>query len=403
VSLCDTVDESLWAVSYVEDPASAGVHAESPRPYQWISPPETLSVQAGDWKTTGLMSVTDRAKHQVALYGRSVSALFLVVGLLAIGGAGYVYLTPPVEQVPAQQVDVQEFETTVQDSAIVLNGTEIYNESQVLRDQPRYFFDATPILNLSAVAVVPDDRPVNVSHRLVVSIQATADEMTLFDRRRKLADEETTVENGRVVLNATMNASRVLNETSQVRDEVGDLGEVSTRLVHETSYQTESTQGDTYEGSLNSTSTIQFADQGYWLADDLSASTTESTTVGGGVRQQSPNTGLVGILSGLGLVAIAVSGLFTYWNSRRVDLDELKMRIDRSQYSEWISEGDFPSQNGKQYVYIESIEDLVDVAIDTNKRVIYDSDIETYAVADGNVIYYHAVDPRSISSWLDLS
>ena len=349
------------------------------------------------------MSVTDRAKHQVALYGRTVSVVFFLVGLLALGGAVYVYMTPPVEEIPPQQTDVQNFETGVQHSAVVVNSTEIYEEGQRLENQPRYFFGATPILNLSAVAAVPDDRPVTVSHRLVLSVRATADEQPLFERRRVLATGEETVEDGRLVVNTTVNASDVRQEANRIQDEVGGLGSISTQLVLETTYETESTQGDTYAGELTSTSTVQFADEGYWLAGNLSASATESTTVGGGVRQQDPDVALVGGLGLLGLAALALGGLFTYWSSRRVDLQELKMRIDRSQYSEWISEGDFPSGQGKQYVYIESLEDLVDVAIDTNKRVIYDPEIETYAVADGAMIYYHAADPRSVSSWLDLS
>jgi len=348
------------------------------------------------------MSVGDRAKHQIALYGRTVGVVFLLVGLLAVGGAAYTYLTPGVEEIPPQQTDVRDFETTVEHSAVVVNSTEIYDEGQRLESQPRYFFRATPILNLSAVATVPDDRPVAVTHRLVVSIQATADDQPLFDRRRVLAADEGTVENGRFVVNATMNASRVRQERTRIQNEVGGLGAVGTQLVLETTYETESTQGDTYEGALSATTTVQFADQGYWLAGNLSDSATESTTVGGGVREQDPNMAFVGGLGALGVLAIALSGLFTYWSSRKVDLQELKMQIDRSQYSEWISEGDFPAGQGKQYVYIESLEDLVDVAIDTNKRVIYDPEIETYAVPDGDIIYYHAGDPRSVSSWLDL-
>lgn len=349
------------------------------------------------------MSVTDRAKHQIALYGRTVSIIFVLVGFLAVGGAAYVYLTPGVEEIPPQQTDVRDFETSVEHSATVVNGTALYEEGDRLRNQPRYFFSTTPVLNLSAVAEVPDDRPVTVSHRLVLSIRATANDRPFFERQRVLAADRSTVRDGRYVVNTSLNASDLVAELDTIRNEVGGLGTVSTELRLETSYETESTQGDTYEGTLRSTSTVEFAEQGYWLGGNLSDSTTESTTVGGGVRRQGPNMLLVGGLGAAGLVCFVLAGVFAHWSSRKVDLTELKMRIDRSQYSEWISEGDFPAGQGKQYIYIESLEDLVDVAIDTNKRVIYDPEIETYAVADSDIIYYHAVDPRSVSSWLDLS
>lgn len=43
----------------------------------------------------------------------------------------------------------------------------------------------------------------------------------------------------------------------------------------------------------------------------------------------------------------------------------------------------------------------VDIAIDTNKRVIYDTDVEAYSVLDGEVVYYHAAEPQSVTSWLN--
>jgi hypothetical protein len=349
------------------------------------------------------MSIADRAKHQAVLYRRTGGAILLLVGLLAIGGGVYVYLTPPVEDLPVQETDVQEFESSVHHSAVVVNNTTLYDAGQRLQNQPRYLFNSTPVLNLSAVAVVPDDRAVNVTHRLLVVISVTVEEQLFFERQRVLAVDRATVRDGRLVVNATLNANQLQAEVRDIRNAVSGLGSVSTRLSLQTTYETESTRGKAYTGTLNSTSPVRFAQGGYWLQQSaLSESVTESTTVGGGVRQQEPDLRLVAGLGLLGLLCIALAGIFTHWSASQVDPQELKKRIQHSQYSEWISEGDFPSEENKPYVYIVSLEDLVDVAIDTNKRVIYDSEIDIYAVPEGDIIYYHADDPRTVSTWLEL-
>lgn len=349
------------------------------------------------------MSASDRAKHQVALHGRSLAVVFLLVGLLALGGGVYVFLNPPVQEISPQEADVQEFSTTVEHSAIVVNDTALYSEEQVLNDQPRYFYAVTPVLNLSTVAQVPADRSVNVSHELTLSYRATAGESTFYVRNRTLVDREASVSDGSYVVNTSLDVVAVRNEATEIQNEIGTLGTVSTLLTLETTYRTSSTQDGTYEGTLNGATTFEFADQGYWLTNDIGDSTTERTMVGGGVEQQGPNIPLVAGLGILGVLAVVLALLVAYWSSRKVDLQELETKIDRRQYAEWISNGNFPTDSGKQYVYIDSLEDLVDVAIDTNKRVIFDAEIETYAVADDDIIYYHAPDPRSVSAWLDLS
>lgn len=349
------------------------------------------------------MSVADRAKHQLGRYWRVASVILVVVGVAAVGVGAYLALTPGLEEQPPREVDVQEFDTSLEHSAVVTNSTALYDEDDRLRNQPRYFYGPTPVLNISAVADVPADREVTVSHTLTLRIEGRADERAFFVRERELADDAGTVEDGRFVTNTTLDATRVLGQVEAVRDNVGTLGTVSPTLVLETTYETQSTEGDQYAGSLQTSSGLQFADRGYWIEGNLSAGATERTTVGGGLRQTEPDWLVVGALGVLGVGSILLAGLIAFRWQPRIDRSELKMRIDRAQYGEWISAGDFPTGHDRQYIYIDSLEDLVDIAIDTNKRVIYDPEIEAYAVADSDLVYYYAVDPRAVSSWLDLS
>ncbi|MFB6232633.1 MAG: DUF5305 family protein, partial [Haloarculaceae archaeon] len=110
---------------------------------------------------------------------------------------------------------------------------------------------------------------------------------------------------------------------------------------------------------------------------------------------------LVGILTMLGLAAFAIGAVI----ARKVpDIDaaELRAEAEHEEYSEWISEGELVLDATNEYVYVSSVEDLVNVAIDTDKRVIHDSDLSVYTVTDGEVIYYYTAEPSDLERWANI-
>ncbi|WP_157744227.1 DUF5305 domain-containing protein [Halopenitus persicus] len=349
------------------------------------------------------MSTSARVKRELAVYGGILGAALVLAGLLAIGGAGYVYTNPPVEDLPPEEYDVQEFGVTVSHSATVTGETPLYAEGQTVENKPVYFTNSTPELDLTVETSVPEGRDVEITHRLVVYHQGTFNDAQVWERQRTLIAEETVVSDGTHESTASVDVPDLVEEVNGYESAMAGVGSVSTQLRLETTYVSDAEGGGTYEGTLSGTVPFELGNDAYWLDGDLSASTTESQTRRRGTRQLPPDmttvygglgTGIVLILLGTGLIA---------WNVRGQDVHELEMEVIRSKYDEWISTGEFPADSDKQYIYITTLEDLVDVAIDTNKRVIYDPDLETYSVVDDDLIYYHAADPTQIDSWVGLS
>ncbi|MDY6765217.1 MAG: DUF5305 family protein [Halobacteria archaeon] len=58
---------------------------------------------------------------------------------------------------------------------------------------------------------------------------------------------------------------------------------------------------------------------------------------------------------------------------------------------DWVSKGRVPSEtmNGSS-IEVDSLEDLVDVAIDTNNRVIEDTDRNKYVVINDEIVYTYS-------------
>jgi hypothetical protein len=85
-------------------------------------------------------------------------------------------------------------------------------------------------------------------------------------------------------------------------------------------------------------------------------------------------------------VAFALVAILIAWHGRR----SREGVVDMGKYSEWISSGIYPGDKWEKMVYVSHLADLVDVAIDTNKRVIYDAAEKMFFVIDDPILYYHS-------------
>ncbi|WP_280537090.1 DUF5305 domain-containing protein [Halopenitus sp. POP-27] len=349
------------------------------------------------------MSTTARIKRELAIYGGILGIALVLAGLLAVGGAGYAYTNPPVEDLPPEEYDVQEFGVTVTHAATVTGETPLYAEGETIENKPVYFTNSTPELDLTVETSVPDDRTVDLTHRLVLVHRGTFNDDVVWEREETVIAEEASISDGTHETTASVDVPDVVERVTAYESAMAGVGSVSTELRLETTYAAPAQGGETYEGSLSGTVPFEVGNDAYWLDGDLSATTTESRTRQRGTRQLSPDMSTVYGGLGIGVVLILVGTGLIVWNVRGQDVHELEMEIVRSKYDEWISTGEFPADSDKQYIYITTLEDLVDVAIDTNKRVIYDPDLETYSVVDDDLIYYHAADPTQIDSWVGLS
>jgi hypothetical protein len=67
--------------------------------------------------------------------------------------------------------------------------------------------------------------------------------------------------------------------------------------------------------------------------------------------------------------------------------DEAKRAKLRSEFDAWVTSGTVPAANGRTNITVDSLEGLVDVAIDSDKRAIEDDETGTYVVLDADTRY----------------
>ncbi len=341
------------------------------------------------------MSTQLRAKRLLLRQGQTLALVLATLGLLSMAAGGYVYATPPSELV-TERVDVQTVSAEIQPSAVVTGETALYDRGERLEDPSAFLLRATPVATLRTVAEVPSGTAVEVDQRLTLELSATHNGEVFWSERSLLGARSQRVSDGTATMTTELDVAQLGQSVSDTREELGDVGVLRTRLNLTVSYDT-----GTYEGQLTVTSPVSITENAYWFDRELSTSTEHYRTVSRTVRAE-PDMATVAGLELVGVGALAAAGAVVALRRREEDVDELETALAHSRYEEWISEGEFPTQTDKKFVHINSLEDLVDVAIDSNKRVLHDPSIDAYAVADGDLIYYHTLDRLAIDTWLDI-
>lgn len=339
------------------------------------------------------MSVTARSKWVVARYGIPLAVVLALVGVLAFGGAYAAYTNPPTEQVSSTVYD-QRIASETTTSAVVTGDTDLYQDGATLENKPVYFYNATQNLTFRTVTNLPEGESVNVTQRLVLQHRATRNGETFWSSQRMLVTSEQQPATEQLVTETTVDMRAVQQTVAERRSEIGAVGIFQTVVRFRVTYETSD-----YSGTLNATAPIVLTDRAYWVEGSLAAEQTHEETTSREITQ-SPDLLRVGGLSLLGVFALGLAGVLGISSLRGFDLDTIEAELVRSRHDEWISRGELPTNSERQYISIDTLEDIVDIAIDSNKRVIYDRRYEAYGVVDDDIVYYYAEGNTEFEEWL---
>lgn len=342
------------------------------------------------------MSIDDRLKYLLVKYGTVIAVILALIGVITLGGAWTAAQpTETSEQVTVYQEDVT---TSVNTRAVVTGNTTLYNQSEVLHNQPVYLFRATPNLTLFVNTSLDANRTTTVTHQLDLRFRATRDGQAFWQRSQEFINTTQTTTNGTVSTAVTRNISAIRETTQQLREEIGGAGTFSVEFRLEVTYEVQ--ESPTYTGSMTASTPFFMDSESYLLGRDLTASQTEEefamqteTNPANPIEYLGPGgVGVFALLAAAGTILLR----------RDLDGDDIRTRMLRNRYEEWISRGDIPTDTDKRYVRIDGLEDIVDIGIDSNKRVIWNDDYDIYAVVDGDVVYYHSAKSVELDEWLNL-
>lgn len=334
-----------------------------------------------------------RFKYVCGRYWRVLVPALLVVSALAFATAAAGVTAPDQPQQATVETDSMAVETTLSTAATVTGNTTLYDRGDTLTDMPVYLRSATPEVRLIAETTTPTDRTVSVTQQVVLRLSATRDGAVFWSDTRTLAIDSEAVTNGTIRTETTLDVERLAREElADVTAETGGVGAVRAEVEAVAVYET-----DAYNGRTRAATPLRVTERAYELQVPQRDRQTNATTIQQSVGAAGDGTGLLQTWGGVlardvgtslgGALALGLAVIVWLTSKRIGDFDSFRRHYERVRYVEWISRGSVPETDKLARVPVETLVDLVDIAIDSEKRVIHDTTKEVYAVVDGNLMY----------------
>jgi hypothetical protein len=334
----------------------------------------------------------------------------VVLVILTLLGGWFTYTTHVTSATHSEERVVAAWESngTFDHSATVTNGSEAFPAGTTLSNQSVYFTSIVPVLNGSftyTYDAATGDITSNTTLLLVLhSVEETRGEnATEYWRITRTLDTQQTDsltpgEPQRVVFSVDMNATQ--QRADQIEEEIGGSpGTVEASIVART----------TINGTIENISVsrtqryelpIEFSDGRYAVRD------TDNLTDRSEVTRQVAVPTTHGPLRSTGSVFLFLFPLWTLiglasarWQGV-LDVDEnerarLETQAASTEFDEWITTARLPDTVlDVPHIQVDSLEGLVDVAIDTNQRVIEDPDRKKYFVLGDHACYTFSHDSK---------
>lgn len=348
-----------------------------------------------------------RLRYLFAQYWRVLVPALILLSAVAFAGGAVGMISEPGTQQRTVETDSMTVDTTLTTQATVTGNTTLYEEGETLSDMPVYIQSATPEVTIIAETTMPADRAVSVTQRVVLELSATRNGEVFWRDSRTLAIDTEDVTDGTIRTNVSLDVQKLTRERlAAVTAEAGDIGSIEAEIAAEARYDT-----GTYTGRTYARTPMAISDRAYELETPQTDQQTNTTTtvqtvpatestigiMGTGLTIPERTVGFVGstlTVSGraLGGVFVGLSALTlaigVWLIARRIeDFDAFREQYTETRYADWISRGKIPEAGSYIRVPVETLVDVVDIAIDSQKRVIYDPTRDVYAVVDDNHLY----------------
>ena len=359
--------------------------------------------------------LTLRVRRVVSDWFPVVVAGLLLLTLLAGVGTYGAYASTEYESEEVVVSSLNE-STDFEHSALVRNGSTIWTEGETVRDRPLYYMRLMPILDANYTYAYDlsdaegEKRDVTARTEAQLVIRAlNEDGETLWRDARPLASETSRSlapgESHDVSL--AVNATRVARRISQVESDLGArTGDVQV-IVRTRTAVNASVAGQSLSREHTSELPLVVRPPTYRVdAEQTVATGTPLRTDTLREPVGAPLLTAVGAPVGL-VVGLAALGLLAYASRRDlIELSEAErerclVAERRKEFDDWITRGELPGIDQYQTVVkVSSLSGLVDLAIDTNNRVIEDDGAFYVLRGREDVAYVYAPSTSAVHDWL---
>ncbi|CDK39298.1 DUF5305 domain-containing protein [Halorubrum sp. AJ67] len=356
------------------------------------------------------MGEIDRSVRIRALLDRWFLVVAVALLVVAVAGGAWAYQVHATETVETDQVTTERWSetTSYEHSSVIVNESIPFDEGERVTNRPVYYTRLSEEVDVSyRYEYAANDGAVQVNTETRVQYRGIEGETTLWEYSEPLATGTATeLDPGTPhTVNATLVITDVYETINTVEQQLGTVGTIEIRIVS-TSNIEGTIDGDSVEHTYESEMPITVTPTTFRVLEMETVDETETQTR---TVERPVRSGAVESTAPVVLSLLALAGLGGLVHARRtgrvgLSADErelLELHQQEQEFSEWITRGTFPSERDyEQTILVDDLEGLVDVAIDTNKRVIKDEQLGVSTVLDGDYIYVYVRPDSPAEDWL---
>ncbi|AHG01252.1 hypothetical protein HALLA_02420 (plasmid) [Halostagnicola larsenii XH-48] len=338
--------------------------------------------------------------------------LLCVLVVAALGGvwAYQVNAVPEFEQ-EDRVIEQWRESTTYNHSAVVTDDTGVWSSGERLTDRPMYYTAVSPELDGSySYEYSAANGSLEVTTETVLLVRGVGENGDdIYWETSEPLQERTTDS----LAPGEAHSTAFTVDIEAVRQEIADLeeelraseGTVDVRVVS-TSEIAGEIEGEQVETTYDSEMPIDIGSSTFSVGDLETVDEPErSTELIQTPVQPSPLESIGSILVFAVALAAAIA-LLAGRNTNYIEItDDEKQRLrferERERFDEWITTGTFPSEREyESTILVDDLTGLIDVAIDTNKRVIEDQQLGVSTVLDEEYSYIYVHPGSPARDWL---
>lgn len=317
-----------------------------------------------------------------------VSLLFLA----AIGG-GLMYLTfgDTASEYEQQTVATAATTSEYQYSATVQEQNPVFPVGAELANRTHFFTKATPILDGKYTFTYgTEDGELDATSEVVLVLKNTADNEVVWSDEDGLGTTESV--DGQTVTEFSINMTALNNRLAAIERDLGTSPRYIDIAVVTQTTLTGELAGQQVSKTFVDELSIVPQDETYRVISgpepDSGMEITESRLVksSSGISQKLGPI-LLFFLSTGAIVGLTIAKRTGRFGAQSDSEQSLGFNRHRRAYDDWISRGTVSSSQSKPAVKMETLEDLVDLAIDSDSRVIEDVKRGNYYVLEGDISY----------------
>ncbi|TYL40709.1 hypothetical protein CV102_01740 [Natronococcus pandeyae] len=330
----------------------------------------------------------------------------VIVALLTLslvgGWAAYGSVAAPDDEVEQQTVEVWSSTAGFDHGATVQEENEVFPAGSELSDRSVYFTEVSPELDATfRYGYDAPDGDVAVGVEAERVIRSVDDEdVEHWSVNETIAESDTRgLEPGEEhTTSFSVDVPETANESERIEDSLGgSAGSVETVVVvHVTVEGTIDGEPvdrvETYELALEPGGSTYAVDAP--TAEQRTEERTEevaAASTSGFLGSVAPVLLTLASICALGALVIArQNGTLA---PSETELERVRERYEREEFDDWISRGSLPDDvRDRARIEVATLEDLVDVAIDCDRRVLEDERAGEYYVVDGESLYVYVPD-----------